>query len=75
MKQKTAMQQLFENIQTEQLNLIDAWEWLINNKDHLLQTERQQIEGAYKAAINDAFRIPNSFDGCETKYFNQTFGE
>lgn len=55
---KTAMQELFNTIHSGNFTLTDAWEWLMNNENVLLEKEKDQIQTAYFEGISTGTSAP-----------------
>lgn len=69
---KTAMQELFEKIHSETFGLIEAWEWLIDNKEAFIEKEKQQIIDAWKDGLEDGlFGIISTLT--PEQYYNETY--
>lgn len=65
------MKYLFDRIESSSLTLTEAWEWLMNNKDNLIQKEKEQIIEAWSDGLT-----PNDLQQMAAeKYYKQKYGD
>ena len=70
MKQKTAMMELIDKLRSNmgELGFID---WIKDNREQLLEKEKEQIMDAYNCGIEEEFSSPENGE----QYYNQTYLE